>query len=361
MIEIASGNLLTAPVDALVNTVNTEGVMGKGIALQFREVYDEMYKRYVEDCKAGRVQLGKMHVFDRGAIVADGPRYIINFPTKGHWRARSRLKDIETGLEDLVRVVRERDIRSIALPPLGCGNGGLDWADVRPKIEAAFAKLPTVNALLFEPKGAPPAAEMPRKTRRPVMTDSRAILILLMDRYLRGLLDPFVTLLEVQKLMYFMQEAGQPLKLEYTAGKYGPYARNLRFELQRLEGHLISGFGDGAENPDKALELLPGAVDEAYDRLARRDDVNKRIDRVAKLIDGFEDTYGMELLSTVHWVMVHNSEARAEPEVAIRDVQAWNTRKSVLMKPGHLLKAWERLAHEDWNLASASLDRLSVV
>ena len=361
MIEIASGNLLKAHAQALVNTVNTEGVMGKGIALQFRDAYGEMFKKYQEDCKGGRVKLGKMHVYDLGAFVDDGPRYIINFPTKGHWRARSQLSDIEHGLVDLAEVIEELKIESIALPPLGCGNGGLDWADVKPKIELALQNLRGVKVLMFEPKGAPPSAEMPRRTVRPRMTEARAILVTLMDRYLKGLLDPFVTLLEVQKLMYFMQEAGQPLKLEYSAGKYGPYANNLRFELHRMEGHFISGFGVGAENPDKPLELLPGAIDDAYDLLARKDEANKRMDRVTRLIDGFEDSYGMELLSTVHWVMLQNPKARENADVAIRDVQAWNTRKRMLMKPDHLQKAWERLAREDWNMASATIDRLSVV
>lgn len=360
MIQITRGNLLTAPAQALVNTVNTEGVMGKGIALQFRSLYTDMYDKYVQDCKAGTVRLGHMNVFDRGALVSDGPRYIINFPTKGHWRAKSRLRDVEAGLQDLVRVIEEYKIESIAVPPLGCGNGGLDWSEVKPLIEAALGKL-AVNVLLFEPTGAPAAAEMPRRTVKPQMNEARAILVLLMQRYLNGLLDPFITLLEAQKLMYFMQEAGEPLKLDFTLGKYGPYATNLRHQLQRLEGHYISGFGDGSESPTKTLELLDGAVDAAHEVLARKDDVNKRMDRVAQLIEGFEDSYGMELLSTVHWVMVHNESARADVNVAIREVQQWNTRKKLLMKPEHLEKAWERLAKQDWNLLSAGIDRLSVV
>lgn len=356
MIETATGNLLKAHAEALVNTVNTKGVMGKGIALQFRDVYADMYAKYLEDCKAGRVQLGKMHVFDLGGLVDEGPRYIINFPTKGHWKSSSKLDDIEEGLRDLLRVVADLKIGSLAMPPLGCGNGGLAWSDVKPKIESAFRNAPDVKVLLFAPNGAPPAGEMPRQTKRPPLTVSRAVLLLLMDRYLKGLLGPFVTLLEVQKLMYFMQEAGQKLKLNFTAGKYGPYASNLRFELHRMEGHFISGFGDGAESPDKPIEVLPGSVDEAYEYLARNDDANRRMDRVTKLIDGFEDSFGMELLSTVHWVMMKNPKARESAEVAIQDVQAWNTRKRFLMKPGHLEKAWARLAIEDWNLTSQSLD-----
>lgn len=151
MVQISQGNLLVAPVDALVNTVNIMGIMGKGIALQFKQAFPAMFRNYEKACKAGEMHLGKTHVFDLGGL-AGGPRWIINFPTKGHWRERSRLPDIETGLEDLVASVLRLGIRSIAIPPLGCGNGGLNWADVRPRIEAAFINLPNVNVLLFEPE-----------------------------------------------------------------------------------------------------------------------------------------------------------------------------------------------------------------
>ena len=153
MIEIAKGNLLEAPVEALVNTVNTKGIMGKGIALQFKQAYPEMFREYERACKVREVRLGKMHVFDFGGLM-NGPRWIINFPTKGHWRERSRLTDIEAGLDDLVATILRLGIRSVAIPPLGCGNGGLNWTDVRPRIEAAFTNLPDVNVLLFEPESA---------------------------------------------------------------------------------------------------------------------------------------------------------------------------------------------------------------
>lgn len=360
MISISRGNLLTAPAQALVNTVNTEGVMGKGIALQFRNLFTDMYQRYAEDCKAGRVKLGLMNVFDRGALVQDGPRYIINFPTKGHWRSKSRVKDIEVGLQDLLRVIRELGIESIALPPLGCGNGGLDWAEVKPLIYAALEN-ESVNVLLFEPAGAPPAADMPRRTGKPAMNEARAILVVMMDRYLKGLLDPFISLLEVQKLMYFMQEAGQPLRLQYTEGRYGPYAVNLGHQLKRMEGHYVLGFGDGADRPTTSLELMEGAVDAAWEVLGSNELAVKRMERVTRLIEGFEDSYGMELLSSMHWMMVKNPEARANVDEAIRSVQAWNPRKQATMKPEHLRKAWERLASEDWHFLAAGIDQLSVV
>lgn len=354
MIELTEGNLLKADAQALVNTVNTEGVMGKGIALQFKNAYPDMFKAYAEACKQGEVKLGKVQVYDLGGI-GDGPRWIVNFPTKGHWKSRSRLSDVEAGLQDLVQTIRRLGIESIAVPPLGCGNGGLDWSDVRPLIETAFYCVDNVQVKLFPPNGVPQAVDMPNNTKKPNMTTGSATLLLLMQRYIKGLMDPFVTLLEVQKLMYFMQEAGQPLKLKYEAAAYGPYAHNLAHVLKRLEGHYIMGFGDGESKPDKPLELLPDVIDEAHDKLARDDETMKRLDRVAKLIDGYEDSYGMELLSTMLWVMVHNEDARKSPIDAVNAVQAWSARKRHTLKVSHLEKAWQRLKDQEWDFTAHSL------
>ena len=166
MMKVIEGNLLAAPTEALVNTVNTVGIMGRGIALQFKQAYPAMFRDYERACKAGKVELGKVRVFDLGGLVG-GPRWIINFPTKGHWRADSRMADIEAGLKDLVATIRRLRIHSIAIPPLGCGNGGLDWNEVRPRIEAALAEAPEVEALVYAPGGTPTAAEMPVRTARP--------------------------------------------------------------------------------------------------------------------------------------------------------------------------------------------------
>jgi O-acetyl-ADP-ribose deacetylase (regulator of RNase III) len=354
MINIVSGNLLEAQVEALVNTVNTEGVMGKGIALQFRQAFPAMFKAYLADCRAGAVSLGKMNVFDLGGLLPSGPRWIINFPTKGHWRSRSRLKDIESGLESLVKTVRELNIKSVAVPPLGCGHGGLDWSDVRPLIERAFARIPDVRVLLFAPAGAPAAADMPNRTESPGLTTGRAALLTLIDEYLKGLLDPNVTLLEIHKLMYFLQEAGQELKLQYEAQQYGPYARNLRHVLIKLEGHMLRGYGDGDDTPDKPIELVNGAVEAARKFLADDTDVQNRIDRVKKLIEGYEDPYGLELLSSVHWVMCRDSSCRDSMDAAIVAVQSWNDRKQQLFKREHLAAAWQRLRRENWATESKS-------
>jgi O-acetyl-ADP-ribose deacetylase (regulator of RNase III) len=346
MIKYASGNLLEAPVEALVNTVNTEGVMGKGIALQFKRAFPQVNSEYQKACASGLVKLGAMHAVDLGGL-AGGPRWVINFPTKGHWRSKSRLQDIRSGLQDLVRLIRELKIRSIAVPPLGCGNGGLDWGDVRPLIESAFSNLPDVEVLLFSPTGAPLPAEMPTRTDRPKMTVGRAALISLVERYQLGLLDPIVTLLEVHKLMYFLQAAGQPLKLNFRQAKFGPYSDVLRQVLIRLEGHYISGYGDGKDRPDTPIELMLGAADEARDFLRDQPDVRSRIEGVTRLIEGYEDPYGLELLSSVHWVMTSEPTVAVSQQSVVSAVHAWNDGKRKRLRVEHLAKAWSRVRSAD--------------
>lgn len=157
------------------------------------------------------------------------------------------------------------------------------------------------------------------------LTPGRAALVGLIHRYLEGLLDPFITLLEVHKLMYFLQEAGEPLKLDFSKGHYGPYAQNLRHVLKAIEGHLISGYLDGGDAPGKELELVPGALSDAQATLSAYPDTVSRMNQVSSLADGFESSSGMELLATVHWVMVH--ERATDPDDIVARIHAWNTRK----------------------------------
>lgn len=323
MIELVRGDILTADVEAVVNTVNCVGVMGRGIALQMKNAFPENFRVYEAACERGQVEPGRMFVFETGQFT--NPRYVINFPTKRHWRGKSRLADIESGLQALVAEIRRLGIRSVAVPPLGCGLGGLDWAVVRPRIESALAELPEVRALVFEPAGAPEASRMVKPSKIPNMTPGRAALIGLMQRYLAGLMDPFVSLLEVHKLAYFMEATGEPLRLNYVKGRYGPYSGNLRHVLRHIEGHFISGFADGSDRPDVQLELVPGAVQDAVRFLEEHTETQQRFERVTDLVEGFETPYGLELLATVHWVATREG-ARTEEE-AITAVHGWAERK----------------------------------
>lgn len=343
MIEEATGNLLQADAEALVNTVNCIGFMGKGIALQFKQAWPENFSRYAKACQASEVRPGQMFIFATGRMV--NPKYIINFPTKRHWRGDSRIEDIESGLKALVEDVKRLGIRSIAVPPLGCGNGGLDWEAVGPLILSAFAALPEVKVLLFSPNGAPQAKAMPVNTARPKMTPARALFVKLMGQY--SSLDYRQTLLEVHKLAYFLQEAGEPLRLRYEAGRYGPYAPNLNKVLERIEGHFIRGYGD-SQKPDADIELLPGAVEEADEFLGVHTESLARLARVEELIQGFETPYGMELLATVHWVAVRAERPASCVADAVKAVHAWNDRKRQMFQLPHISSAYGRLIQQGW-------------
>lgn len=343
MIEYTSGNILYADAEALVNTVNCVGIMGRGIALQFRNAFPKNFKAYETACRSQEVQPGRMFVYATGELA--NPKYIINFPTKRHWRGKSRMEDIDAGLVDLQAVIYRLGIRSIAIPPLGSGLGGLQWEDVKPRIYEALHAMPGVQVLVYEPKGAPTSDKMVHNRDVPKMTAGRAALVELISRYLNGLLDPSVSLLEVHKLMYFMQEAGEPLRLNFKQAHYGPYAENLRHVLRTIEGHFVSGYADGGDAPDKPLELVPGAVEEASEFLGQHHETRMRFDKVAELVEGFESPYGLELLATVHWVSKQTTVSLME-DVTQR-VYAWNERKRQFT-PRQIELAMTVLSQKGW-------------
>jgi O-acetyl-ADP-ribose deacetylase (regulator of RNase III) len=343
MVELTNGDILSAEAEALVNTVNCVGVMGRGIALQFRKAFPENFKVYEGACERGEVRPGRMLVFETGLLA--GPRYVINFPTKRHWKGKSRLEDIDAGMPALIDEIRKRGIHSVAIPPLGCGLGGLDWNEVRPRIVSAFEELPDLRVLLFEPAGAPMPEEMVKELRTPKMTPGRAVLIELMSRYVAAVMDPFVSLLEVHKLMYFMQEAGEHLKLQYEKGTYGPYAKNLRHVLSVIEGHLITGYGDAEDNPERPIELAPGASESATAFIASHPETQSRFDRVSQLIHGFETPFGMELLATVHWVC--KREGAESARGAVERTYAWSDRKKAF-DTDQIRLAYQVLSDQGW-------------
>lgn len=343
MIEYKTGDILAEDAEAIVNTVNCVGVMGRGIALQFKNAFPENFKAYAAACKREEVQPGHMFVFETGGLT--NLRFIINFPTKRHWRGKSRMEDIESGLTALAREIRELGIHSIAIPPLGSGLGGLEWSEVRVKIEQALKDLPDVRVILFEPKGAPGTEKMVYNREVPKMTAGRAALVELMRRYLGGLLDPFVTLLEVHKLMYFMQEAGEPLRLKYEKGPYGPYAENLRHVLNAVEGNMVAGYADGGDEPGKQLSLVPGVLEDAEAFLRDKTETQAHFQRVSELVEGFESPFGLELLSTVHWVA--SKEQRESLDDVVASVYDWNERKKQFTRR-QIELALEILTRKGW-------------
>ncbi len=348
MIEFKTGDIFAEDAEALVNSVNCVGVMGRGVALQFKNTFPENFQAYRSACDRGEVQPGAMFVFESRTL--GNPRYIINFPTKRHWRSKSRMTDIEAGLAALADEIRARGIRSVALPPLATGLGGLSWAQVRPAIENALRDLNEVRVTVFEP-GSVPADGRPNRSRTaPKMTVASAVLIGLMDRYLRGLLDPFVTLLEIHKLMYFLQEAGEPLRLDYRKAAHGPYAPKLRFVMRALEGHYTIGYRDGGDAPTKEIRLVPGATQDAMQFLETKPDTRERFARVSELVDGFESSFGLELLSTVHWVAMQHPTAT--DEALIEFTYGWGRHKRKFA-PRQIRLALSHLRQHGWLLEAS--------
>ncbi|MGM0562676.1 MAG: type II toxin-antitoxin system antitoxin DNA ADP-ribosyl glycohydrolase DarG [Pseudomonadota bacterium] len=345
MFEYKTGNILAEDAEALVNTVNCVGVMGRGIALQFKNAFPANFEEYARACKRAEVNPGKMFVVETGQLT--NPQYIINFPTKRHWRGNSRIEDIESGLRDLQRTIREKNIHSIAIPPLGSGLGGLDWKEVRPRIEEALNDLEDLRVVIYEPNGAPETGQMAKHKTAPNMTPGRAALVGLMDRYLSGLMDPFVTLLEVHKLMYFMKASGESSleRLRVVKGHYGPYAENLTHVLREVEGYFITGYRDGGDAPDKQLEVVPGAIKDANAFLREHPDTRARFDRVADLVAGYETPFGLELLSTVHWVV--SNEKPSTDEELTASVYAWGERKRQF-SPRQIGIAFQTLQRKGW-------------
>ena len=344
MIEYKCGDILQEDAEALINTVNCSGVMGRGIALQFKKAFPENFKAYATACKHNEVQPGKMFVFQTTQPM--NPRYIINFPTKRHWRNKSLIEDIEAGLKALVKVINQFNIQSIAIPPLGSGLGGLDWKQVKPKIEGEFKSLdPNIRIVIYEPNTSfQISSKMNFHQQIPNMTAGRAALIKLIHHYLNVKLDPFITLLEVHKLMYFMQEIGEPLRLKFEKAKYGPYAENLRHVLHAIEGHFISGYHDGGDAPNKPLEPIPGAIEEATNFLKHHKETQSHLDKVVKLVEGFESPFGLELLSTVHWIS--KSEKVNSIEDIIQYTYAWNDHKQFTQRQIKL--AFDVLVENSW-------------
>lgn len=353
MIEYTRGNLLDADVEALVNTVNTVGVMGKGIALMFKDTFPENFIAYEAACKRQEVVTGRMLVTERVTLL--GPRWIINFPTKQHWRARTRMEWIDAGLEDLKRVISERGIHSVALPPLGCGNGGLDWEQVRPRIEAALGELENVRVLVFEPINE--YQNVAKRSGIEKLTPARALIAELVRRY--WVLGIECSLLEVQKLAWLMERRivihglENPLNLAFQPNRYGPYSDRLRHLLNGLDGsylHSDKRINDASPNEVVWFDESRRERISAYLRSAEAKPYAQALEEVDVLIDGFQSPLGMEVLATLDWLI---SQEGIEPSVeAIKQgLRSWpddiaGQRKLRLFSDRMITLALERLTDE---------------
>ncbi len=340
MITTTKGNILQADTEAIVNTVNTVGVMGKGIALQFKETFPENYKLYRDAVARKEIAVGKVFVTETHQL--SNPKYIINFPTKTHWKGKSKYEFIEKGLEDLSRIITEKKIHSVSVPPLGCGNGGLRWEKVRKLIVEKLQGLKNVTIVLYEPIALVP--QLNKQEKPAELTQSRALVLALIKRY--TILGYEVTLLEIQKLAYFLQRFGEQLKLQYVAQDFGPYAYNLMFLLRNLEGPYLTGKKKIADTkPFDTINIQQDKINavETYILKNCTSEQQQRLQTVYDLIQGFESPLGMELLATVDWIMNKTANDQRTIENTIAGVHSWNERKKKLMKAQYIKAAYDRL------------------
>ena len=314
MIEFTKGNLLEAPADALVNTVNTVGVMGKGIALMFKERFPDNFKSYAAACKAKELHVGHMHVSPGEEL--GGPRWIINFPTKQHWRSPTQLKWVQDGLVALREFIIKEEINSIAIPPLGCGNGGLDWHVVREEIVSALGDLPNTSILVFEPTTK--YQNVAKKQGVEKLTPARALIVELIRRY--WVLGIECTILEIQKLAWFLErelakdEQEDILNLQFKADLYGPYAPRLSHLLNSLDGsYLRCDKRIPDAKPTDTIGVNNSKLEKVqlYLKTECKQQL-KALEATDTLIDGFQSPLGLEALATIDWLLVREE---TEPEI----------------------------------------------
>lgn len=340
-VTFKTGSLFTESVDAIINTVNTVGVMGRGVALQFKEKYPENYRLYKAACQRGHVRTGQMFVTETGLVT--NPRYIINFPTKEHWKGFSRLDYIEKGLDELVAVIQQLGIQSVAMPPLGSGNGGLQWSIVKPLILQKIASLPHVAFSIYEPSDE--AYQVPRQRvgEVPKLTTLRALVLNAMLRYKE--LGYELTILEIQKLVYLLQRLGLPFGLQFERHKYGPYADNLRHVLNALDGYYLTGMKHNNARPFDTLQINPERIGSVRDYIeANGSPEEKQIQAILhELIDGFESPLGMELLATVDMILLQQPATQFDLQQVMQEITNWSNRKAELMKPDYVAVTLQRL------------------
>lgn len=340
MIEFSKGDMLHADAEALVNTVNTVGVMGKGIALQFKEAFPHNYRVYAAACKNKELSPGKLlPVWDTNILL--GRRLIINFPTKVHWRQKSKYEYIEKGLSALKELLEKESIQSIALPPLGCGNGGLEWSHVKNLINKYLGDL-SLNILVYEPNERIKSVLQKEESEKTVkLTPARAQLIYALFAY-EGLGENS-SLFAANKLAYFLQRMGQPLNLNFKPHHYGPYAYGVEKVLYNLNGDFLTGLEQQEAKAFEPLRLNYSKFNkvEEYVKTELDSGDRKRLDNLLKFINNFRTELLLEILATTDYIM------REHPDYGLENVMQaiakWNDRKNSLFTKKEVVLAYRHL------------------
>ena len=342
MIRYITGNILDSDAHALVNTVNTMGVMGKGIALQFKKAYPNNYKAYVKASKNEEVKVGKMFV-TLDSNTTTGERTIINFPTKTNWRKPSEYKYIEDGLDNLIEVINTRQIKSIAIPPLGAGNGGLNWEKVKLLIEQKLGHL-DVMIYVYEP-----TLEMQEHLakERVKLTDARALLLYVLYDLVKN--GEYVSEFSSEKICYFLQKFGAKkyFKLDFEPNFYGPYSGKVRFVLNAINGSYLMGYSDMNKKPFEPLTL----VSDAYETVKNHVETNKELleiaDNTITFLRGYYSDFALELLSSIDYIS--SKENTFDKQIISNGLEKWSDRKRTLFSnPKYLALSIRHLQSADF-------------
>jgi O-acetyl-ADP-ribose deacetylase (regulator of RNase III) len=339
MIQFVEGNLLESQAEALVNTVNTVGVMGKGIALQFKNAYPENYKQYVQACKDKTIGIGKLLVTEEQTLMY-GKKIIVNFPTKTDWRKPSEYSYIEQGLTALVQIIQTRGIKSIAIPPLGAGNGGLDWSRVKSLIEKHLSTL-DCQVMVYQPNYV--VQEMLRK-ERVALTPARAMLLAVLYDLVRN--GEFVSEFAAEKVAYFLQRFGakKVFNLEFQPNFYGPYSGKVKHVLYYLNGSYLSGYSSKDKKPFDELSLVMDAEKDVLAFLTEKkeSDYLEIVDKTKQFLQGFYSAFGLELLSSIDFI----AQKQGTHDVALiaNELSQWSDRKKTMFSnPNFVAIALKRL------------------
>ena len=325
MLQYITGNLLDSNAQALVNTVNTVGIMGKGIALQFKNLFPNNYKVYAKACKEKTFYIGQLLVTEEESLLA-GKKTIINFPTKTDWRKPSEYNFIETGLKELIKVIKEKKIKSIAIPPLGAGNGGLDWNKVKPLIESHLSNI-DCEIFIYEPNYV---VQEVLKKERVKLTPARAMLLAVLFDLVKS--GEFVSEFAAEKVAYFLQRFGSKeiFKLEFLPNFYGPYSGKVKHVLYYLNGSYINGYSSKDKKPFEEIGLMMDAEKDviAYLNESEHTDYNKVVDKTKSFLTGFYSSFGLELLSTIDFIIIEK-KAKSIDEIT-KYLESWSDRKKTM-------------------------------
>lgn len=343
MIKYITGDILESNADALINTVNTVGVMGKGIALQFKKAYYNNYKAYVEACKRNEIQIGKVFIV-KDSNLNSGVKYIINFPTKKDWRKPSEYSFIDAGLDDLIRVLKEYKIKSVAIPPLGAGNGGLEWEKVKKIIEHKLSNL-DVEIIVFEPTQH---IKEQLKKERVKLTDARALLLYVLYDLVKN--GEYVSEFSSEKVCYFLQRFGAKkyFNLDFSPNFYGPYSGKVRFVLNVLNGSYIMGYSDMNKKPFEPLTLISDGYDVVKAHIESNSELNSIAQKTINFLTGFYSDFALELLSSIDFITTNQNSF--EKELISKQLENWSDRKrSMFSNPKYIDISVRQLQNADFN------------